>query len=74
MTNDERMTKREKLALPDALAVRWRSRSLWGAHAPSRADFGALAETFLWSTSAAGGKVCDHEGVIASTRGACVPP
>jgi hypothetical protein len=48
-------------------------RIFWGAHAPSRADLGALAEIFLRSTTAARGKVRDHEGVLASTRGACAP-
>lgn len=39
-------------------------RELWGAHAPLRAGFGALAETIF-------GKVRDREGAIARTRGAC---
>jgi len=41
---------------------------VWGAHAPSRVDFGALAETFFMAL-----KVRDREGAIASTRGACAP-
>jgi hypothetical protein len=41
---------------------------LWGAHAPSRADVGALAEIFSEIV-----KVRDREGAIASTRGACAP-
>ena len=45
----------------------------WGAHAPSRADFGALAKIFSQPIGTARGKVGDHEGVIASTRGACAP-
>jgi hypothetical protein len=42
----------------------------WGAHAPSRAHFGALAEM-----PGRNGKqeVRDAEGGIASTRGACAP-
>jgi hypothetical protein len=44
-------------------------RNVWGAHAPSRADFGALAEMILNPL-----KVRDREGAIASTRGACAPP
>jgi hypothetical protein len=44
----------------------------WGAHAPSRADFGALAKILALRVNH-GGKVRDHEGVIASTRGACAP-
>jgi hypothetical protein len=47
-----------------------RRRELWGAHAPARADFGAPAEISLMPKSIIIGKVCDHEGVIASTRGA----
>jgi hypothetical protein len=48
----------------------------WGARAPWRARFGALAETsstqqpIQFSMSE---KVCDREGAIASTRGACAP-
>src|SRR5207245_5679020 len=42
--------------------------NFWGAHAPSRADFGALAEIFSESE-----KVRDREGAIASTRGGCAP-
>ncbi len=40
----------------------------WGVHAPSRADFGALAEIFSRMVKAG-----DCEGAIASTRGACAP-
>jgi hypothetical protein len=40
----------------------------WGAHAPSRADFGALAKIFSEIA-----KVRDRGGAIASTRGACAP-
>ncbi len=36
-----------------------------GAHAPSRARFGAIAETL--------GKVREGGGAFASTRGACAP-
>ena len=43
----------------------------WGAHAPSRAGFGALAETNFEALRK--DKVRDDEGVIASTRGACAP-
>jgi hypothetical protein len=39
-----------------------------GAHAPSRADFGALAEIVFDPQ-----KVRDREGAIASARGACAP-
>ncbi len=47
-----------------------------GAHAPSRARFGALAETpsarqLVGSLESE--KVRDREGAIASTRGACAP-
>jgi hypothetical protein len=49
------------------------SRSFWGAHAPSRAPFGALAETLAPPIGTARGKAPDHEGVIASTLGACAP-
>ena len=38
----------------------------WGAHAPSRVDFGASPKSF-WE------RVCDREGAIASTRGGCAP-
>ncbi len=44
-----------------------------GAHAPSRADFGAFAEIFFQAIGTAAGKVLDREGAIASTRGACAP-
>jgi hypothetical protein len=44
----------------------------WGAHAPSRAHFGALAE-MLRDTSNRARKVRDDEGAVASTRGACAP-
>jgi len=44
-----------------------------GAHAPWRADFGALAEIFFQAISTAAGKVRDCEGAIAGTRGACAP-
>ncbi|PYV51232.1 MAG: hypothetical protein DMG96_16420 [Acidobacteria bacterium] len=66
MTNDERMTKSE--ARNELVHD-----SFWGAHAPSRAVFGALAETSVPAVSTARGRVRDHEGVIASTRGACAP-
>jgi hypothetical protein len=48
--------------------------NFWGAHAPSRADFGAFAEIFSGSE-----KVRDREGAIGlsrtgiSTRGGCAP-
>src|SRR6266403_1994746 len=42
---------------------------IWGAHAPSRAGFGALAETIFPKAE----QVRDGEGAIASTRGACAP-
>ena len=67
------MTEREEVPLTDVLTVVRKLRSLWGAHAPSRAVFGALAETFVPRIINATGKVRDHEGVIASTRGACAP-
>jgi hypothetical protein len=38
-----------------------------GVHAPSRADFGAIAEISF------GEKVRDREGAITSMRGACAP-
>jgi hypothetical protein len=44
----------------------------WGAHAPPRAHFGALAE-MLRDTSKRATKVRDGEGAFASTRGACAP-
>jgi len=47
------------------------SADFWGAHAPSRAHFGALAE-MLWIDRELG-KVRNGEGAIASTRGACAP-
>ena len=54
-----------------------RQRELWGAHALSRAGFGASAEIFLMSMRIIGGKVRgrtrDHEGVMASRRCACAP-
>jgi predicted HAD superfamily Cof-like phosphohydrolase len=53
--------------------LRARRQEFWGAHAPSRADFGALAEIFFQLISTAAGKVRDREGAIASTRGACAP-
>jgi hypothetical protein len=40
---------------------------LRGAHAPSRAGFGALAETISPR------KIREREGAFASTRGACAP-
>jgi hypothetical protein len=40
-----------------------------GMHAPSPANFGALAKIFVGVVSRARGKVRDHAGVIASTRG-----
>jgi len=40
--------------------------TFWGAHAPSRVDFGALAEIFSEIA-----KVRDRGGAIAGTRGAC---
>jgi hypothetical protein len=51
-------------------------RSVWGAHAPSRAHFGALAEmppgvAVCGPTKPE--KVHDREGAIASTRGAWAP-
>jgi hypothetical protein len=52
----------------NAQAHMWCSRNFWGAHAPSRADFGALVEIFFESE-----KVRDREGAIASTRGARAP-
>jgi hypothetical protein len=73
MTNVERMTKSEQRTLSGALTPIRHSRTVWGTHAPSRASFGALAETLVPPVSTARGKVRDHEGVIASTRGACVP-
>jgi len=73
MTNDEGMTKSERRTLSGVLTPSRLSHTFWGAHAPSRASFGALAETLVPPVSTARGKVRDHEGVIASTRGACAP-
>jgi hypothetical protein len=64
------MTKFEQRTLSAALRLIRHSCRFRGAHAPSRASFGALAET---PVSPVRGKVRDHEGVIASTRGACAP-
>jgi hypothetical protein len=53
-----------------------REPEFWGAHTPSRARFGALAETLStrqpvrFSKFA---KVRDRDAAIASTRGACAP-
>jgi len=47
------------------------SADFWGAHARSRAHFGALAE-MLWIDREPR-KVRDGDGAIASTRGACAP-
>ena len=44
-----------------------------GAHAPSRADLGALAEITLEIGPSGSEKVRDREGAITSTRGACAP-
>ena len=44
-----------------------------GAHAPSRADFGPLAEVNFDGVPIWESKARDDEGVIASMRGACVP-
>ncbi|PYM03000.1 MAG: hypothetical protein DMF13_05255 [Verrucomicrobia bacterium] len=41
--------------------------AFWGAHAPSRAHCGASPQCSEKR------KVCDGEGAIASTRGACAP-
>jgi hypothetical protein len=73
MTKDEGMTKREKSTSLRVVRPIQHSRSFWGAHAPSRADFAALVEISLQQVGIAGGEVCDHEGVIARTRGACAP-
>ena len=54
-------------------SLRARRQEFWGAHAPSRADFGGLAEIFSHPISTAAGKVRDREGAITSTRGACAP-
>jgi hypothetical protein len=43
----------------------------WGAHAPSRADAGALAGMNF--SAQAKGKVRFSEGAKTSTRGACAP-
>ena len=40
--------------------------AVWGAHAPSRALFGA-------SPKSLSEKVREGEGALASTRGACAP-
>jgi hypothetical protein len=49
----------------------------WGAHAPSRAGFGASPKPTWHGTgephSLRKKKMCDDEGVIASTRRACAP-
>jgi hypothetical protein len=68
--NDEaRMTKDEGMGKLFGDAPRF-----WGARAPSRAHFGALAEiASVGPMRSARVKVRDHEGVIASTRGACAP-
>ena len=42
-----------------------------GAHAPSRADFGASPKSLCIARS--GKKVRDGEGAVAGTRGACAP-
>jgi hypothetical protein len=42
-----------------------------GAHAPSRADFGALAEMNFDAVSIWESKGRDDEGVISSMAGAC---
>ena len=61
--------------LPDRKKEYWVDRSAaqcWGAHAPSRAGFGALAETSFAGSGvpcAWKKKIRDDEGVIASTRG-----
>jgi hypothetical protein len=52
------------------------AKQFWGAHASSRARFGALAETLVYGRNYLGSgvtKVRDGEGAIASTRGACAP-
>jgi hypothetical protein len=67
------MTKSGQQTLSRALTPIRRSRTFWGAHAPPRASFGALAEILVPPVSIVRGKVRDHEGVIASTRGACAP-
>jgi len=67
------MTKSEQRTLSGAPTLIRDSRTFWGAHAPSRATFGALAETLALRVTTARGKVRDHEGVIASRRGACAP-
>jgi hypothetical protein len=49
----------------------------WGAHAPSRAGFGASPKPTWHGTEGlhprAKKKVRDDEGVVTSTRGACAP-
>ena len=73
MTNDEEMTKQQKRTSSGALILVHHLGQALGSARASRADFGALAEISLLPRSANTGKVRDHEGVIASTRGACAP-
>src|SRR4030095_13967093 len=73
MTKDEGMTKSGQQTLSRALTPIRRSRTFWGAHAPPRASFGALAEILVPPVSIVRGKVRDHEGVIAAREARALP-
>jgi hypothetical protein len=70
---DGRLTENDEARMTKDGGMIRQLRTFWGAHAPSRADFGALAEIPIPPTASARGKVRDHEDVIASTRGVYAP-
>jgi len=52
---------------------RIRRQEFWGAHAPWRADFGALAEIFSYPMSTAAGKVRDREARSPACEARALP-